>query len=885
MHERALESDLLLLLLRDVASARPTLKLILMSATADARLFVSYFSGQVAPSPKPQGSAAKSDAKPRPTGVGQVFIPGFTHPVAELFLEDVLERTGYRVGKGSRYARKKAPSSGFTPGLVDRETGEAVGAAERNEQEEDAAAEEEEEDAEAALRAAVAADGGDDDATAAAASEPPAPPAALAAAGVPDDWDAAGAASPRPPPPPSAARPAGDTSEWALDRASSAASNRVASSANGAAASSVDAAKRAREDAEASAARSLSGYSETTRRSLSHIDEAAFNPELIEQLVAYIVEEEAERGPGALMPQAAPLRAAPKHAGAPNSLGAILVFLPGAAEVDKCCRALQRSRRLSGTQLWVLPLHGALPPADQARVFARPPPGARKIVCATNLAETSVTIDDVTVVIDTGRAKEMRFDPARGLSSLAEHWASAASGRQRRGRAGRVRPGVVLRLFSRSTSAALPPHGVPEMLRVPLDSLVLRLKALAPASPAAPTLARALSPPPTAAVAAAISSLRSIGAIAACPPSSSSSASSSASSCDNDSLTPLGAAIARLPLDPRLAKLLIYASMLGCLDPMLSVAGALAAGKPLFLSPRDGAARAEADAARARLASGAGRSDHLAAARAYDAWAAAGRAGRGGGGGGGGGGSGRGGRAPAVHSSPEQRAFAAEHHLSQSGLESVRAARADCAAALAELGFASRAYAERVARCDPPSPSTEPLDAHAASARVARAALTAGLYPRVVRVRAPAQLFAPTIGGAVAVDGPSKALRFFTKDGSRVWMHPSSLNAAAGAFDSPWLVFSEVVATSRPFVRDTTCVAPYALLLFGGDVAARHEAGTLAVDGWIDFAAPARVAVLVRELRSGLDRLLASKVANPATDVTSSPAVKAVLNLLLSDGM
>ena len=123
-------------------------------------------------------------------------------------------------------------------------------------------------------------------------------------------------------------------------------------------------------------------------------------------------------------------------------------------------------------KLWILPLHGSLPASEQAKVFRRPPPGWRKVVLSTNVAETSVTIDDVAVVIDTGRAKEMRHDAVADLARLELQWVSKAAARQRRGRAGRVRPGVCLRLFSRTfTWPGMDDHPAPEMVRAPLQPL------------------------------------------------------------------------------------------------------------------------------------------------------------------------------------------------------------------------------------------------------------------------------------------------------------------------------------------------------------------------------------------------------------------------------
>ena len=127
---------------------------------------------------------------------------------------------------------------------------------------------------------------------------------------------------------------------------------------------------------------------------------------------------------------------------------AVLVFLPGFKEIQAVHEALLATPRFSAEphRAWLLPLHSTLPPEDQRRVFERPPAGVRKVVLATNIAETSVTIDDVVFVVDCARMKEKRYDPARRMESLDDVLVSRANAKQRRGRAGRVRPGVAFHL-------------------------------------------------------------------------------------------------------------------------------------------------------------------------------------------------------------------------------------------------------------------------------------------------------------------------------------------------------------------------------------------------------------------------------------------------------
>ena len=130
----------------------------------------------------------------------------------------------------------------------------------------------------------------------------------------------------------------------------------------------------------------------------------------------------------------------------------------------------------AGEMLWVLPLHSTLSPNDQQKVFQRPPQGQVKVVLSTNICETSITIDDVVCVVDTARVNETGYDVATGTSYLREEWCSQAARRQRAGRAGRVRPGECWSMVTRKKAAMLPPFPAPEIERVSIDQLYLRIE-------------------------------------------------------------------------------------------------------------------------------------------------------------------------------------------------------------------------------------------------------------------------------------------------------------------------------------------------------------------------------------------------------------------------
>lgn len=158
---------------------------------------------------------------------------------------------------------------------------------------------------------------------------------------------------------------------------------------------------------------------------------------------------------------------------ADSSPGDILVFMPGAYEISRTIQAIQGRRALRGFA--VLPLHGELPAEAQDRAVG--PSAGRKIIVSTNVAETSLTIDGVTAVVDSGLARIARYDPARGINTLLVERISAASADQRAGRAGRTAPGICARLWTRAEHEKRPAHELPEIKRLELSEVVLTLKA------------------------------------------------------------------------------------------------------------------------------------------------------------------------------------------------------------------------------------------------------------------------------------------------------------------------------------------------------------------------------------------------------------------------
>ena len=229
--------------------------------------------------------------------------------------------------------------------------------------------------------------------------------------------------------------------------------------------------------------------------------------------------------------------------------GDILVFLPGLREIRQTARELESPA--AENDLAVLPLHGDLPLEQQDAALS--PQSRRKVVLATNVAETSVTVEGITGVVDTGLARQMQFDPSVGLDRLEIEPISKASADQRTGRAGRTHPGICIRLWSEVAHRSRPEQTDPEIRRVDLAGAVLQLFGLGEADPSRFPW---LEAPPESAVMQALSLLRILGAVETNP--------SLAHASGSEGLTEIGQRMALLPVHPRLARLLIEGEALGC---------------------------------------------------------------------------------------------------------------------------------------------------------------------------------------------------------------------------------------------------------------------------------------------------------------------------------
>jgi ATP-dependent RNA helicase DHX57 len=467
----------------------------------------------------------------------------------------------------------------------------------------------------------------------------------------------------------------------------------------------------------------------------------------------------------------------------------------------------------------------------------------RKVIASTNVAETSITIEDIVAVIDTGRVKETTFDPQSNMVKLEEVWASKAACKQRRGRAGRVRAGKCYKLFTRNAEAKMLERPEPEIRRVPLEQLCLSVKAMG-VQDIPSFLAGALTPPDSLAVGGAIKLLGRMGAL------------------DGNELTALGRHLSMIPADLRCGKLLVYGSIFGCLDACLTMASILTVRSP-FVSPQ--AKRDEAKAARANFATG-GHGDLIADLRAYDQYVANRK----------------------VAPTRELRRWCEDNFLSMNTMNDITSNRSQYLSSLKEIGFLPFGGADSAALAD--------MNRNCASDALLRAVIAGSFNPQIARVDYPETKFAATSTGAMALDPEAKTIKYFTEataatahaaagtdprqqvgvvveqqqqhsssKNDRVFMHPSSTLFDAQSFPSNavFMTYFEKVATSKVFVRNVTPVNAYAVMMFGGAVEVDTYGRGVVVDGWIRLKGWARIGVLVGRLRKMLDTVLEERIERP----------------------
>ncbi|SPO07133.1 related to DNA/RNA helicase (DEAD/H box family II) [Cephalotrichum gorgonifer] len=538
----------------------------------------------------------------------------------------------------------------------------------------------------------------------------------------------------------------------------------------------------------------LTKYSPRTRAVMAQMDEYRIDFDLIVQLISKVSSDESYA----------------------HFSKAVLVFMPGMAEI-RTLNDMLLGHPIFGSAAWrVYPLHSSIATEEQEEAFVVPPPGVRKIVIATNIAETGITIPDVTCVIDAGKHKEMRFDERRQLSRLIDTFISRANAKQRRGRAGRVQEGLCFHLFTKYRHDRLMSDAqTPEMLRLSLQDLAIRVK-ICKIGGIEETLSEALDAPSSKNIRRAIDALVDVRALTAA-----------------EELTPLGHQLARLPLDVFLGKLILLGTVFKCLDMALTVAAILSSKSP-FSAPFG--QRTQADAA--RMAFRRGDSDLLTIYNAYISWRRV------------------------CKSTGKDFQFCRKNYLSQQTLANIEDLKGQLLVAVADSGFLSLTDDERKAlgrlrfargRRQQFFEAPERVSLFSENDAVTASVIAWSFYPKLLVRDPPGSRSLRNIGNNQGIS-----------------LHPTSVNK--GALDVRWLAYYHIMRAKQVYhAHETTGVDPFAIALLCGDVRCDVFSGVITLDGnRARFSVPDwKTMLVIKVLRARLREVLGRAFKHPGKPVTA----------------
>ncbi|KAI8328180.1 P-loop containing nucleoside triphosphate hydrolase protein [Chlamydoabsidia padenii] len=527
----------------------------------------------------------------------------------------------------------------------------------------------------------------------------------------------------------------------------------------------------------------------STLKMVRRIDENKINYDLIIHLLEYIFVVD--------------------DASVPSS-GAILIFLPGMGEIRRLYDLIAGHFILGDpARSVVYALHSAL--TEQVTgAFQVPPQGIRKLVLATNIAETGITISDVTIVIDTGMAKIVSYDQKKKITRLRQMYVAKANVHQRKGRAGRIQEGVCYHLFTRTKYDSLANYETPEILRLPLEELCLRIKACQMEGTIEQILSSALDAPSPTLIQTAIDNLVQIQAFTPI----------------EHTLTPLGAHLANLPVNVHIGKMILYGALFRCLDPILTIAAAISFKSP-FIRPFG--SEIEADHARHQFRQG--DSDFLTLYQAYKFWRDETQ------------------RIPRNGQwRKKMHKFCQRHFLSHSHLETIEDMKKQYLDLLSSIGFVvsdNSRLKKKTFLCDIPTIYNQ----HAQSIPMINAAITAGMYPKLA--------MKTNLGTYCKPNMPL------------IHLHPSSVSQST---NQPFLIYNTMVMMNNDSVSlwETTPIDPVTILLLANDMVIHHSQKLVMVDQWIQLHCVARTAVLIQCLRQAIKQWMKDKMVDPTLDLTTT---------------
>ncbi|MCJ1439588.1 MAG: hypothetical protein MMC23_000068 [Stictis urceolatum] len=495
------------------------------------------------------------------------------------------------------------------------------------------------------------------------------------------------------------------------------------------------------------------------------------------------------------------------HIAKSTDQGAVLVFLPGLEEMS-AVHAMLRDQQPLGVDFKdqdkykTYMLHSSIHDS-QRTVFDAVPPECRKIILATNIAETSITIPDVQYVVDCGKLREKRYDQLRRITKLQCTWISKSNSKQRAGRAGRVQNGHYYALFSKPRLHSLKAIGLPELLRSDLQETCLEIKAQAFKAPVREFLADSIEPPNPVAVATAIENLITLDAFT-----------------ENEELTALGRLLAMLPCHPSLGKMMVLGMLFRCLDPMV-VLGSAASDRSMFLNPLG--AREKAKAAKVSFVRGTN-SDHIATMNAFNELR----------------------YIRDAQGFAAMKDYAQRNFLHAGAFKAIENTAKQIESVLIDVGLIP-------SRCGPDAGIGGPVyNENSGKVQIVKALALAGFHPNIGYTSN--EMLFRTPGEKNCMVHPSSVNgEQFGRNKHAAPDHRSNLR-------EPRLVSFSALSKANDgnatFLKDTTIVEPLTAILFGGHLS--KEGRVLEMDGWLRFFIHSRnysAMSIIMEFKQAMDRM------------------------------